>query len=163
MSSLARGVYAITRTKRRRLLWCAWWTGEPQAAPFRAPDAWGGGARDEDEAKAMAESVAGRPLTCIEGRWAGAWVRVRAGLAPFPSRAPRDVATCPPSPASPYRVLGVAEGASLDEVKAAFREQALAHHPDHGGTAEGFIAVKRAYDAAVARIERGGPRRRRRR
>jgi len=163
MTAIARGVYAITRTKRRRLLWCAWWTGEPAASPFRAPDAWAGGAADEDEARAAAEARAGRPLTPIDGRWAGAWVRVRAGLPPFPSRAPRDpAAPRPAAVADPHRVLGVVPGASLGEVKAAFREKALAHHPDRGGTDEAFIAVKRAYDAAIARIERGGrPRRRR--
>ena len=51
MSGLARAVYAIARTKRRRFLWCVWWTGEPTAKPFRPPDAWGGGAHTEEEAK----------------------------------------------------------------------------------------------------------------
>jgi DnaJ like chaperone protein len=29
-----------------------------------------------------------------------------------------------------YAVLGVSPGASSDEIKAAFRKQALKHHPD---------------------------------
>jgi hypothetical protein len=154
VTALFRGLFSVTRTKRRRFLWCAWWTGEPTAEPFRAPDAWSGGAKTEEEAKELAERAAGGPLQPIEGRWAGAWVRVRAGLPPFverPHRAPRDPGAVPEGP---HALLGVRPGASADELKAAFRRKALEHHPDHGGDAAAFIALKRAYDGLMRRRAR---------
>jgi hypothetical protein len=159
VAALFRGLYSLTRTKRRRFLWCAWWTGEPSADAdsFRAPDAWSGGARTEEEAKAAAERAAGGPLRLIEGRWAGAWVRVRAGLPPFVVRPERAMTGAPPPVGGPHAVLGVRPGATMDEVKAAFRRKALEHHPDRGGEAAAFIAAKRAYDD----LARRRPRRRR--
>ena len=159
MSGLSRGVYAIARTKRRRYLWCVWWTGEPTAKPFRPPDAWGGGAHTEEEAKALAERAAGMPLELIDGHWAGAWKRIRAGMPPFPTRAPRPSVSDGANddrarPIDPYALLGVAATATLDDVKAAFRKKALEHHPDQGGTPEAFMAMKRAYDAIVKRRAR---------
>ncbi|CAN5720478.1 hypothetical protein BH11MYX4_BH11MYX4_36320 [soil metagenome] len=155
-SELTRGVYAIARTKRKRFLWCAWWTGEPTAKPFRAPDAWGGGARTEDEARSLAEKAAGRPLEPVDGHWAGAWKRTLAGLKPFPTHTAREpVATTERTkPVDPFVLLGVTSAATLDDVKTAFRKKALEHHPDRGGTAEAFMAVKRAYDAIVKRRHR---------
>lgn len=155
--TLFRGVYSVTRTKRRRFLWCAWWSREPGEAPFRPPDAWSGGARTLEEARTLAERAAGMPLEPIEGRWAGAWVRVQAGLPPFVERAGVAVTAASPRPVDPHALLGVAAGAPLEEVKAAFRRKALEHHPDHGGDAAAFIAVKRAYDRIVRR--RSGRRR----
>jgi hypothetical protein len=152
VATLFRGVYSVTRTKRRRFLWCAWWTGTPAEAPFRPPDAWSGGARTEEEAKKLAERAAGAALRAVEGRWAGAWVRVRAGLPPFVEREVARVRS--PRPDGPHAVLGVVPGASLDELKAAFRRKALEHHPDHGGDPAAFIAVKRAYDGIVRRRAR---------
>ena len=160
MTGLSRAVYAIARTKRRRWLWCVWWTGEPTAKPFRPPDAWGGGADTEDEARILAERAAGRPLTLIDGHWAGAWKRIRAGLAPFPTRSPRPSAPATEGgderarPIDPYALLGVDAAATLGDVKAAFRKKALEHHPDHGGTADAFMRMKRAYDAIVKRRSR---------
>lgn len=48
-----------------------------------------------------------------------------------------------------FEVLGLAISASEDEVKSAFRERALLHHPDKGGDAERFFRVKEAYDTAL--------------
>lgn len=152
MATLFRGVYSVTRTKRRRFLWCAWWTGEPVEEPFRPPDAWSGGARTADQARSLAERAAGAALREVEGRWAGAWVRVRAGLPPFVERPAQPLRT--PRTDGPHAVLGVPPGAPLDEVKAAFRRKALEHHPDHGGDAAAFMAVKRAYDGIVRRRAR---------
>lgn len=157
MSGLARAVYALARTKRRRFLWCVWWSGEPTAKPFRPPDAWGGGAHTEDEAKALAEKAAGMPLERIDGHWAGAWKRVRAGLPAFPSRAARPTAapsTGRARPVDPYALLGVDATASLEDLKVAFRKKALEHHPDHGGAPDRFMEIKRAYDAIVKRRAR---------
>jgi len=158
MSGLARAVYAIARTKRRRFLWCVWWSGEPTAKPFRPPDAWGGGADTEQEAKALAEKAAGMPLELIDGHWAGAWKRMQSGRVPFPARAPRPTAALSaeqkPRPVDPHALLGVDATASLEELKAAFRKKALEHHPDHGGAPDRFMAVKRAYDAILKRRAR---------
>jgi hypothetical protein len=156
-AGLSRGVYAVARTKRKRFLWCAWWTGEPVAKPFRAPDAWGGGASTEEEARALAERAAGRPLEPIDGHWAGAWKRTLAGMKPFPTHTAREPAattTTRDTPVDPFLLLGVAHDASLDDVKSAFRKKALEHHPDRGGTAEAFMAIKRAYDGIVKRRHR---------
>jgi hypothetical protein len=155
--SLFRGVYSVTRTKRRRFLWCAWWSGEPSEEPFRSPDAWSGGARTEEEARTLAERAAGMPLLPIEGRWAGAWVRVRMGLPPFVDRVGAAATVASRRAIDPHTLLGVAPGAPLEEVKAAFRRKALEHHPDRGGEAAAFIAVKHAYDRIMRR--RSGRRR----
>lgn len=155
MSTLTRGVYAVARTKRKRFMWCAWWSGEPTAKPWRAPDAWGGGAETEDEARTMAEEAAARPLERIDDHWAGAFRRVRAGMKPFPTQTPKTVDAAPKDkPVDPYRLLGVTSDATLDDVKLAFRKKALESHPDHGGSTEAFIALKRAYDGIVKRRSR---------
>ena len=148
-ANLSSGVFALARTKRRRFLWCAWWTAAPTEKPFRPPDAWGGGARTRDEAQALAERAAGRTLFPIDDHWAGAWKRHLAGLDPFPKpRAARP-------PTEPYAVLGLTRDATLDDVKRAFRAAALKHHPDQGGTSEAFVDTKRAYDAIRKRRPRG--------
>jgi len=46
-----------------------------------------------------------------------------------------------------YEVLGVAKGASADEIKKAFRRGAVQHHPDkEGGSEEKFKEINEAYD-----------------
>lgn len=145
MTELTRAIFAVAPTKRRRYLWCVWWTGAPTVESFRPPDAWGGGATSEDEARAMAERAAGRPLQHDPGPWAGAWRRVMAGLPPFPKRTPRPVTAS--RALAPHVLLGVSASAAPDEVKAAYRAKVLDHHPDRGGDPEAFIALKRAYDA----------------
>lgn len=158
MTGLTRGLYAIARTKRRRFLWCVWWSGEPTAKPFRPPDAWGGGAHTEEEARVLAERAAGMPLEQVDGHWAGAWKRMRAGLPPFPKATarPATAESQRAKPVDPYVLLGIDAAATLEEVKAAFRKKALEHHPDHGGTPAEFMAVKRAYDGIVKRRLRRG-------
>ena len=153
-TQLSRGVYAIARTKRRRFLWCAWWTGEPVASPFRAPDAWGGGARTEEDAKTLAERAADRPLELVDGHWAGAWKRVVAGRPPFVAHDPSTGAAERTRPIDPYALLGVPATASFADVKAAFRKKALEHHPDHGGEVDAFIALKRAFDSITRKRAR---------
>jgi DnaJ domain len=48
---------------------------------------------------------------------------------------------------NPHAVLGVAPGASPDEIRAAWRRAARATHPDHGGDATAFTAAAAAYAA----------------
>ena len=46
-----------------------------------------------------------------------------------------------------YEVLGIAKGASADEIKKAFRRAAVLHHPDkEGGSEEKFKEINEAYD-----------------
>jgi DnaJ domain len=153
VSRLLRAVVSITRTKRRRFLWCAWWSRAPTVEPFAPPDAWNGGARTEEEALAEASLRAGMPLARIEGRWAGAWMRARAGRPPFVRR-PARVESAAPRPIDPHDVLGVPVGATLAQLKARFRERAIVLHPDQGGDAAAFMALKRAYDTLAARRRR---------
>ena len=44
-----------------------------------------------------------------------------------------------------YKVLGVNENSSDDEIKKAYRKLSLKHHPDRGGNAEEFKKINEAY------------------
>jgi DnaJ domain len=172
-----RGVYAVTPTRRRRFLWVAWWTAEPEREPFRPPDASQGGARTLAEARAQAERAAGRPLVELEAAWATAWARILRGEPPWPKpRAKRGAAAPPPPPPddpprraparpayvrglSPFAVLGVEPTAGVAEVRRAFRRLALMTHPDRGGDPAAFIKVKWAHDEVMARLASPGRRR----
>ena len=45
-----------------------------------------------------------------------------------------------------YDVLGLTHGASIDEVKKAYRKLAMIHHPDKGGNPEDFKKITQAYE-----------------
>lgn len=49
-----------------------------------------------------------------------------------------------------WSVLGVAAHAPTEDIKAAYRALVKVHHPDAGGSAEKFVVVQKAYDAAKA-------------
>lgn len=163
---LFAAVVSIAPTRRRRFLWAAWWTAAPSRAPFRKPDASAGGARTREEALREAEAAAGRTLVEVEGAWARAWGRVMLGQAPFvagepggggTTRARRDEGT------SIWATLGVANDATVEAIKAAYRARALVTHPDRGGDADAFRLLKAAYDEALARRGKAERRPRRRR
>ena len=50
-----------------------------------------------------------------------------------------------------WQVLGVKETASLEEIKRAYRENVLLHHPDQGGRLDDFHKIQDAYAKAKAR------------
>ena len=45
-----------------------------------------------------------------------------------------------------YKILGLQDFASLDEIKKAYRGLALIHHPDRGGSQERMKLINSAYD-----------------
>ncbi len=49
-----------------------------------------------------------------------------------------------------WRVLRLPPDATPEEIEAAYRTQARKHHPDTGGSHEGFLRVQAAYKAAKA-------------
>lgn len=59
---------------------------------------------------------------------------------------------------NPYQVLGVAPGASPEELRRAWRRRALETHPDHGGDGASFSLVHRAYaTVSTPTGAQGGP------
>jgi hypothetical protein len=141
----------VTATKRRRFAWAAWWTGAPQLAPFRQPDASGGGAATAEDALAAAERAAGRRLVAVEPFWARAWNEVLRGRPPPPWRDPTTARPRPAHGATAWQLLGVEPGAALDVIKRAFRIRALETHPDRGGDPAHFRELRRAYASLVGR------------
>jgi hypothetical protein len=51
-----------------------------------------------------------------------------------------------------FAILGVPRGATLPEIKHAYREKVKEVHPDHGGDREDFQQVREAYTAAKNRV-----------
>ena len=55
----------------------------------------------------------------------------------------------------PHDVLGVAEGATLEEIREAYRRKAKTHHPDAGGETWAFRILAKAYEQlSAARVSR---------
>jgi hypothetical protein len=168
VTELFAAVVSIAPTRRRRFLWAAWWTAAPSREPFLKPDASAGGARTRDEALRQAEAAAGRVLVEVEGTWARAWGRMLMDQPPFPAGAATDTATgvARPArrvdPASIWATLGVEQHATLEQIRAAYRQRALTTHPDRGGDPVAFRALHDAYDEALARRARAAKRPRRR-
>lgn len=166
-AGLAIAVVSITSTARRRFFWAVWWSSAPTRKPLTKPDASSGGARSKEEALASAEHAAGRPLAEIDPVWARAWKRTLRGEPPFTpieeaildGRPPRPRAPTPANAPSIWSVLEIAEGATLAEIKRAYRARSLVTHPDRGGDADAFRAVQRAYEEAIERRARPKARR----
>lgn len=51
---------------------------------------------------------------------------------------------------TPYKILGIGEQASDEEVKRAYHAKAAKHHPDAGGDAWAFEQVRAAYEQIMA-------------
>jgi hypothetical protein len=88
--------------------------------------------------------VTGAALMAGSLFWA-AWRRQRPSHRPMP---PEDA----------RRLLGVSEGASLQEIRDAHRRLIARVHPDTGGSAELAHRVNAARDALVAEMNRKPPR-----
>lgn len=68
---------------------------------------------------------------------------------------PRRRMRCvPPAIASAYRQLGLPPGANADQVTAARRSLARAHHPDSGGDHAAMVAVNTATDTVTGWLNR---------
>lgn len=163
MTELFAPVCSLTKTKRGRWFWAAWWTAPPTHVPFRKPDAEGGAAASHEDAIGAAEKRAGMKLVEIDPLWAKAWMRVIRGHPPWPSKASREPRSAKPpvsstSSAQPnesvWTLLGVSSRATEAELKAAYRKRALETHPDQGGDEETFRRVVAAYAEARKRIKR---------
>ncbi len=148
---------SICATQRGRFFWAAWWTGAPQRVPFRKADAQHGGAASWHEAKAQAEKLTGRTFADIDSAWARAVNRTLRGQSPFTETQAKVLEggkvekAVKVEPASIWTTLGITPEATLKDIKAAFRAKALLTHPDQGGDAEAFQAVREAYAEALTR------------
>lgn len=54
---------------------------------------------------------------------------------------------------SPFKILGIPEGSTVETVKEQYRQLALAHHPDRGGSAAVFTELNKAYQKALQSAE----------
>jgi curved DNA-binding protein CbpA len=54
----------------------------------------------------------------------------------------------------PYQILGVAAGASDEQIKAAYRQHAKGMHPDAGGDPDAFMHMQRACDLLLDPLRR---------
>lgn len=74
----------------------------------------------------------------------------RSGASELLDRAFRGFDALPaPAESQWWNVLGVSQGASLDEIKRAYRDLVKVHHPDVGGDRDTFERVQRAYEDAM--------------
>lgn len=53
----------------------------------------------------------------------------------------------------PYKILGIERGATLAEIKKAYRAMAKKHHPDRGGDAWAFQLVQDAYQSLTGKLK----------
>ena len=53
-----------------------------------------------------------------------------------------------------WQILGVDTHATVEQIRAAFRQRVLATHPDHGGDPDAFRQLRGAHDEALERRAR---------
>ena len=79
-----------------------------------------------------------------------------AGGSDISRRRVRRPVYVPSDVAAAYEKLGLVPGASADEVRAARRSLARAHHPDAGGAHDAMVAINAAADTALRWLQRTG-------
>jgi hypothetical protein len=151
-----RGVFAIGKPKKGRVTWAAWWTVRPTRARFTGPDAHGT-AVDEHAARGAAFAAFAQVRGCrqwseIDAEFALAAERWLAGKPlPWekgkPRRAPDDTRSIGAIADIDVSVLGLQWPVSFTEARDAYRQRALASHPDRGGTHEEMLALNRTWAA----------------
>lgn len=52
-----------------------------------------------------------------------------------------------------YLLLGVGSGATVQDVKRAYRQLSKVHHPDAGGSHDGFIKLQKSYERVMYYVE----------
>jgi DnaJ-domain-containing protein 1 len=62
-----------------------------------------------------------------------------------------------PSTQSCFAALGLKPGASIEEVKSAFRRLCLKHHPDAGGNHTAFVKLRKTYEQALCLVTMNNP------
>jgi hypothetical protein len=55
----------------------------------------------------------------------------------------------------PYEILRVKRGASLDEIKAAYRRASKERHPDLGGSNDAMVELNTAYAFILQELKQG--------
>ena len=80
----------------------------------------------------------------------------------MPRKPREEVLEEPPSLADPYKTLGIDDKATADQVKSAYRKQALKHHPDKASPENRDAAKKQFQEIAFAYAILSDERRRRR-
>jgi curved DNA-binding protein CbpA len=55
----------------------------------------------------------------------------------------------------PHEILGVARDATPKEIEIAFKRLAMQHHPDRGGDADVFVALKTMRDLLLSKVQPG--------
>lgn len=140
----------------------ALWIGEPWRCPFVAPNHIAGGTSAEDARWRVQRAVCMPGVVVIELKpeWARAARFNAKGLPPWPEgrkakqsaggSTPRVVATGSFRALQAFLHLGLTPPFTERDVRRAYRRLALLRHPDRGGSAEAFIALKAAYDTALA-------------
>lgn len=109
--------------------------GEDQCIPC---DKW---SRIEDNMRAIEKTI--EALRGLD-RW-GAKETVNAAFRGFKAL-PESVIVTPYTARAWHEVLEVSPTASPEVVRAAYKQMALKHHPDRGGSDAGFQDVQRAWD-----------------
>jgi DnaJ-class molecular chaperone len=79
---------------------------------------------------------------------------IASGAWAMPRR--RRLRCVPPAVAMAYRQLGLAPGASPEQVIAARRHLARRHHPDTGGQHAAMVAINTATDTVTGWLSRRG-------
>ena len=111
---------------------------------------------DRTKANLRAIGVTVESLRAIERH--GSSTMLEQAFTGFAALPPGPTSPATSSPAEPawWETLKVAESASKDVVRAAYRELAGIHHPDHGGNASAMARINRAYGQALAALSNQG-------